>query len=386
MECSHGPTNWSGSLAPWFRWALYTTILVICVTVSVAALMDSLYTIGLLTTVGVILFMTGASGKNNYAAAPHLYAYDTLRVMLPTRHLMGTSYILPCRDRGFDAVWGPKIEYENRALDEAQDRFTKEGGLTKKRTHINMDKAVTWFQTSAADLRDADIVDLAEWLYTPLKRRADMCRFAPSCARKKGIHLVNYSLMAALDHAEYLVFQNLRGIKKKKRVDLERLMGKLRSPRRSGLDLDPKMPQIGSRKDAAQGYRDAVSYVYQLFGVEVVDPSALYPASECPETSVVFDKCPETIESYVEKLWEYFFAQEESTFRALLTFTLFYHADVGNDTKNGWHGFPLVSRDKEGDMVTWHIIWTQAWYGAVISQITSMSPIIFSAFVAGVLQ
>jgi len=66
--------------------------------------MESLYTIGLLTTDSVVLFITGASGKKQYAKAPHLYAYNTLRVMLHTKHPMGTSYILPYRNRGFDAV------------------------------------------------------------------------------------------------------------------------------------------------------------------------------------------------------------------------------------------------------------------------------------------
>ncbi|KXX75394.1 hypothetical protein MMYC01_208129 [Madurella mycetomatis] len=273
---------------------------------------------------------------------------------------MGTSYVLPCRDRGFDAVWGPKIEYENRVLDEAQEQFFKEGGYTKKRAHISMDKVVAWFNTSAADLEDDAIVDLAEWLYTPEQKRG-MCRLAPSCEKKDGIHLINYSLMSALDHAEYLVFQNL---------------GRIRETR---ADL------AGGQENATEGYRQAVRYVYQLFGMEV-ERSALYPASECPKTTVVFDECPRTIEEYVEKLWEYCFTHEESTFRALLAFTLYYQADIGNDPLNGWHGFPLVSKDREGDIVTWHIIWRQAWYGAIISQITSMSPIIFSAFVAGVLQ
>ncbi|KAK0701240.1 hypothetical protein B0H67DRAFT_595665 [Lasiosphaeris hirsuta] len=390
MECSHGPTNWSGSLNPWFRWTLYLTILSVCMTVSIAALMESLYTIGLLTTVGVVLFMTGASGKNDYATAPHLYTRDTLRVMLHTRHRMGTAYILPCRDRGFDAVWGPKIEYENRALDKAQEQFVKEGGYGKKRTHISMDSLLSWFNNAAAGLEDEDIIDLAEWLYTP-EHKPVMCRLAPSCKRQAGIHLLNYSLMGALVHAEYIVFQNLDMIQKK-RLGLARLAATLRSSRGTGLQLDGGVKQIGEpkngeKKEFAEGYREAVKYVYRLFGMEAED-MALYPKSVCPQRSIVFEdaELPKTIGEYVGKLWEYCIGREESTLAALHAFTLFYQADIGNDPPNGWHGFPLLVKDREGDMVTWQIIWRQAWYGAIISQITSMSPIIFSAFVAGVLQ
>ena len=133
------------------------------------------------------------------------------------------------------------------------------------------------------------------------------------------------------------------------------------------------------------GYRDVVRYVYKLFGQQV-DMNALNPTSDPPKTSVILDPCPDTIEDYFAQLWTYCFQKEESTFAALFAFTSFRAADIGNDVENGWHGFPLRPRDRNGDIVTWHIVWRQAWYGAVISQLTSMSPIILSAFIAGILQ
>jgi len=40
--------------------------------VSVAAIVQNLFTIGLLTVVGVILFIVGAAGENKYPKAPHI--------------------------------------------------------------------------------------------------------------------------------------------------------------------------------------------------------------------------------------------------------------------------------------------------------------------------
>jgi hypothetical protein len=62
----------------------------------------------------------------------------------------------------------------------------------------------------------------------------------------------------------------------------------------------------------------------------------------------------------------------------------YWDSDIGGG--HGWHQFPFRAIDREGDIVSWHIIWRQAWYLAIIAQLTSMSPIIFSAFLAGILQ
>jgi hypothetical protein len=375
MECSHGATNWAGSVSRSYRWALYGTMLAISLLVSTAAITENLFTTGLLTLVGVILFIVGASGQNKYETAPHIYTRNTLRVMLHTRHKEGTSYILPCRNRGFDAVWGPKIEYENRSLDEAVEKFQDAGGYAKGKL-IWMDKVMASFN-AATDLTIHDVNDLASWLYEP-GMNPQMCRVA--CKRAPGIHLIGHSLVQALWQAEYLVFQKQSLI----REELREKIGSLRAGRGSGLDLGKRGSQIGS-KPGLDGYQEAVRYVYKLLG-EKADGNALNPTSECPTSSVVLDPCPANIEEYVAQLWRLCFETQESTFAALFAFTTYWQADIGNDPENGWHGFPLRVKDREGDIITWHIIWRQAWYGAVISQLTSMSPIIFSAFIAGVLQ
>src|SRR5947207_11434856 len=109
------------------------------------------------------------------------------------------------------------------------------------------------------------------------------------------------------------------------------------------------------------GYQDVVRYVYKLFD-QPVDKNALNPTSDPPKTSVILDPCPDTIEEYFAQLWTYCFQKEESTLAALFAFTSFRQADIGNDVENGWHGFPLRPRDRNGDIVTWHIVWRQAWH------------------------
>ncbi|KAK0702655.1 hypothetical protein B0H67DRAFT_650043 [Lasiosphaeris hirsuta] len=184
--------------------------------------------------------------------------------------------------------------------------------------------------------------------------------------------------MLALRCAEYQCFMK-RGLLS---ADLAKYTGKLRSPRWTGADLSKDIVQIGSKPGLA-GYQDTVRYIYTLFD-QPVDASALQPTVPAPKTSLVLSPCPSTIGEYVAGLWDYCRTREDTTFAAMYAFTHYWMADIGNG--NGWHGFPLRAVDREGDIVSWHIIWRQAWYLAIIAQLTSMSPIIFSAFLAGVLQ
>jgi hypothetical protein len=141
--------------------------------------------------------------------------------------------------------------------------------------------------------------------------------------------------------------------------------------RYSGLILRTDSQQIGSRPGLG-GYQDAVRYVYKLFN-QPVDQNALNAASKPPKTSVILDPCPDTIEEYFAQLWTYCFQNKESTLAALFMFTMIRQSDIGNDVENGGHAYPLRPQDRNGDIVSWHIIWRQAWYGAVIAQLTSMS-------------
>lgn len=379
MSCSRGPLDWSRSLNWKFRWAMYITMAAAVGCTTFGAIVTELYTIGLLNFVGLVLFIVGAGGANKYATAPHMYTADMLRVVLETKHKEGTVYILPYRDRGFDAVWSPKIDYEHREVDEGsvlsahpqEIRARKRGELKK------LEARLAAFNT-ATELTARDVNDLATWLYTPESAPAEMRSIA--CIRAPGIHLIARNLMITLWHAEYLVIMQRHLIE----PDLLKLIGTLRSSRGTGLDLEKSGRQIGN-KPGLEGYQEAVRYVYSLFN-EPPDANALIPASIPPKTSEILTTCPDTIEEYVANLWDHCIGSQESTIAALYAFCCYWEFDIGNDVANGWHGFPFRSRDREGDMVSWHVIWRQAWYGAVIAQLTSMSPIILSAFVAGILQ
>lgn len=378
MDSSQGPLNWAGSIKRPYLWSLYIFISCTVLLLSYTAIKQKLYTVGLLNVVGVILFIVGAAGANKYVTAPHIYTADTLRVMLHTRHKEGTCYVLPCKDRGFDAIWGPKIEFENRVLDEVMETSRMEIGV-KDQFHSMLkgnDKILPAFNSNT-DLGIKDITCIAEWLYIP-GSQPEMRRLA--CTRAKDYNLLGYGVIEALCHAEYVVFMRQGSLPE----GLKKFAGKLRSPRGTGLDLDRSQQQIGAKR-GIEGYRETVRYIYELLG-EPVDDSAMRPTSVPPKESIILTPCPDTIEEYFAQLWDYCFGKEESTLAAMLALTAYRQADIGNDVPNGWGPFPLRASDREGDIVSWHIIWRQAWYSAVIAQLTSMSPIILSAFVAGILQ
>ncbi|KAH0544425.1 hypothetical protein FGG08_001452 [Glutinoglossum americanum] len=369
LECSRGPSNWSGSVDPKFRWLLYGTITSVVVITAYGAIRGALYSLGLLNLVGVVLFVAGAGGANMYAGAPHVYNGDMLRIALTTRHREGTVYILPFRNRGFDAVWSPKIDYEHREVDALSNSEAE--GRRRDLRHI-----LAAFNESTELDPDA-VNDLAGWLYEP-EKHPTMQQI--KCKRAPGIHLIGSSIMFALWHSEYLVFMR-RGLLQ---PDYERMVGSLRSPKLTGADLDASVRQVGNLP-GLEGYQEAVRYVYRLFD-QPVDDMALNPTSPTPKTSIVLDKCPDTIEDYTAQLWDHCITAEESTFAALYAFTCYWVSDVGSDATHGWHQFPLRAWDREGDLVSWHVVWRQAWYSAIIAQLTSMSPVILSAFAAGILQ
>jgi len=380
MKSSRGALDWSGSVDWKFKLAMFLTMVSAVGITAFGAIWTKLYTVGMLNLVGLALFMLGAGGSNRYTAAPHLYTADMLRVVLDTRHKEGTVYILPYKGRGFDAVWSPKIDYEYREVDEGSPLSSQPNAEVKVRAkgHLRDFSLRLAAFNSATEMTASEVKDLAIWLYTPRSAPKEMKRIA--CIRAPGIHLMGHSLMSALWHAEYLVFMQRHLLDS----DLVRLVGTLRGSRTTGMDIEKGARQIGNRP-GLEGYQEAVRYIYSLFD-EPVDSNALVPTSKPPISSEVMSVCPETIEGYVAALWDHCILTQESTFAALYAFCYFWMLDIGNDSVNGWHGFPLRSRDREGDIVSWHVIWRQAWYGAVIAQLTSMSPIILSAFVAGILQ
>lgn len=283
-------------------------------------------------------------------------------------------HVLPTKDRGFDAVWSPKIESEHKPIDTAIADWRAKGGFDQSAL-IDMGSVVTSFYTST-QLDREDIISLADWLYEPGQHRR-MC--APVCNRAPGTHLLSCNLMQALRSAEYVVFMR-RG---ELRPDQGKYLGMLRNQKWSGADISKDVAQIGSRP-GLDGYQDAVRYIYDLFD-QPVDQNALHPTASPPKTSIILGQsCQDTIEGYVGALWDHCRTREDTVFATMWAFCHYWMADIGNG--NGWHSFPFRAVDREGDMVSWHVVWRQGWYLAIIAQLTSMSPIIFSAFLAGILQ
>jgi hypothetical protein len=210
-----------------------------------------------------------------------------------------------------------------------------------------LDARLAAFNT-ATELTAKDVNDLTTWLYTPESAPAKMRSIA--CVRAPGIRLIARNLMIALWHADYLVFMQRHLID----PDLSRLIGNLRSSSGTGLNLEKGGRQLDN-KPGMEGYQEAVRYVYGLFN-EPPDASTLIPASTPPKTSEIFTMCPDTIEEYVADLWDHCIGSQESTFAAMYAFCCYWEFDIGNDVANGWHGFSFRSRDREGDMVSWHVI------------------------------
>jgi len=94
----------------------------------------------------------------------------------------------------------------------------------------------------------------------------------------------------------------------------------------------------------------------------------------------------EQLKRYIGKLWEKCISEQESTFSALYAFCIYWQEDIGYDANKGWHGFPLVVHNRKGDLVSWFMVWRQAWYMAILSEFLHVSPIITSAFISGILQ
>ncbi|KID81154.1 hypothetical protein MGU_11466 [Metarhizium guizhouense ARSEF 977] len=435
LKSTQGCTDWAGSVNNGALFVLYTLMGAICSLVGIGALIETLWTIGLLSIVSVVVFMTGAAGPNPYAEAPHKYRAQSLRVALKTDHREGTTYVLPCKDRGFDAVWGPKIAAEHREIDAAHAESPNTGQVnnnSKQSSLKNLRQVLSAFN-SATELSPEEVKNIASWLYDTAKfgrenKYLDMAgvsegkenrrMWSIACRRKQQdlkedtkpfkTHLVGYSAMYALWHAEYLVFMHSKVVEE----TYFPLFAYLRNPRGSGLALDTNLDQIGVIRQGYsnfEAFEEAVRYVYALFGLvgkEDVDDFLRHGCTkiQLPEVSVIVDqmemekikneydavtdykKKKDQLQCYIGRIWEKCIMKEESTFAALFAFSVYWTDDIGMDVNKGWHGFPLESIDRKGDLFSWFTVWRQAWYMAVISEFLHVLPIVTSAFISGVLQ
>ncbi len=383
LSVTSGPCNWSKSVNPILFWAFaaITAISVLCSSISV--ILEGRTLQGVLNIIGISVFFLSGTGMNPYTGTVHQYSADMLRIVLPTSHHEGTVYILPSKGHGFDASWCPKIQNEHIEADtQAMSLFASiRAGKWSLKTPLERVRHVVASYQERVDMSASELESLARWLYLDDSEQNPNMR-PIRCLRAEGTHLIGRDLMYALCHAEYLVFMG----QGKLPLEQQRKIGFLRLLKRSGatLPLEPTFPStcIGF-KPGMSGYRDAVQYIYRLFD-EPLDENALRFTVPPPKYSCTLGYSPSSIEEYVDGLWTVCCQHSESTFTALYMFTLVWSIEEGNC--NGFHLFPLRCRNRRGDVVSWQLVWRQAWYEGVICQLISSSLLMFTAFVMGYLE
>ncbi|KAF8540630.1 hypothetical protein BDD12DRAFT_832710 [Trichophaea hybrida] len=380
LSTLRGPFDWDRCVSSTYRWTLCGVTGVVIVATSYGALREEIYTVGILNVVGLVLFAVSASGSNKYPTAPHQYFGDMLRVPLTTRHGEGTVYVLPSEGYGFDAVWSPKISWEHIQADKTTELALAARAAGEDRpTDILRrcwETTTPWIQHCT--LTDRQVCHLAEWLYLVDDNPAVKQMRKIRCLRAAGTHLIGRELLYALCHAEYLVFVGRDRIP----LELQQKSSMIRSSKGTGSQNLGNTPTIGF-VGGLEGYREAVQYIYNIFD-EPMDDSALEFSATPPAISYTLSLVPPTIEEYAKELWDLCILHAEGTVQALYMFTSVWGIEVGNT--GGYHGIPLRTRSRQGDMVAWYVVWRQAWYSCIVSQLVTMSPIILSAFLAGALQ
>lgn len=381
LKATRGPFDWSHSVNP----ITYRTIVVL---LSMVVSITSIFSIaegdqvqGVFNIIGLVVFLFSGTRNNPYVKANHRYQADMLRVILPTSHHEGTTYVLPSAKYGFDAVWSPKVEDENIEADQQamalfQSLRSEKWSLKEPLERIR--HIVASYQERVVMMTN-ELEALARWIYLDDSDSAQAMR-SIHCLRAKDTHLIGRDLMFALCHAEYLVFMGQGRLSH----EMQLKIGTLRLMKRSGASLhDASNSGCIGYKEGLDGYREAVEYVYSLFN-EPLDQSALSFDCTPPLFSQALSKTPASINDYVADLWNISCLHSESTFTALYMFTLVWSIELGNC--NGFHLFPLRCRNREGDLVSQQIVWRQAWYSGIISQLLSVTPLFFGAFVGGYLQ
>jgi hypothetical protein len=226
------------------------------------------------------------------------------------------------------------------------------------------------------NLTDSQLQDLPEWIYIDPSSAGQGLQTL-SCMRPPRVHLIGTSLMLALCHAEHLVFLG----REKLPQHLQDKLPNLRNMKISGVitleDTEPIDFSLG-----LDGYREIVRYIYQVFVLKEIEDEALYPGGTPPKRSCAMPEVPSNIEEYKAYLWTVCIEEAESVFGSLYMFTFIWFIEVGS--VNGFHPFPLRSLSRQGDITDWKVVWRQAWYQGVVAQLTILSPVILSAFLAGI--
>ena len=377
----HSPYSWADAMHPVLYRSLQVSVSLLTGLQSYACLLAGDMPGSIMSTIGLLLFLSDGVANNPYLRATHHYADDQLRVVLPTSHHEGTVYVLPSIGRGLDAVWSSKVENEHTEADEQMmvlfqrirsERWTLDEPLNRLRATMS-----AWFKRVAAT--SCEVRLLADWIYLGDDMQSALRR-KMQAVRASGTHLIGRDLMFALCHAEYLVFmaQGLLPEATRSKLPMTRLM------KRSGATAAKEgSPDTVGFKQGLVGYREAVRHVCSMFEEEV-DESAINPQiGDPPAYSHALSKRPESLAEYAASLWDVSCHHSESTFTALYFFTLVWSMELGN--VHGFHMFPVQCRSRDGDFNSQRIVWRQLWFLVITCQLVASSPILFGLFTAGFL-
>ncbi|KAI0466079.1 hypothetical protein F4859DRAFT_337165 [Xylaria cf. heliscus] len=378
------PFDWEYGFSGLLYWTLatvtWTFVGVPCaLTMALGELGSPTTTRAILNIAALIIFFFEGVPRHPYNDTTHSYSDEVLRIVLPTSHHEGTVYQLPSTNGGFDAVWSPKIANEHLEADNeimVLFQHMRSGRWMPSEPLERLRKTMARFRQRVI-LSPVQAQLLADWIYVDKSRLAGKTR-SISFARAPGVHLIGRDLMYALCHAEYLVFMSQRALDEKTRSKLSRL----RLGRRTGASVEEGIEHTVGYLPGLEGYREAASYVYSIFGIPV-EEEALNFSHPPPSFSIALGKTPVSVEEYTSELWELSKKHCESTFTALYFFTTVWFMELGN--VDGFHIFPLRCRTTHGDLASQEIMWRQIWYSICVAQMVAVSPVLFGAFVAGVL-
>ena len=347
---------------------------------------DSL--LGVLNMAGVLLLVTRSVSQHPFNSSAHRYAADELRIILPTTHHEGTVYILPSQNRGFDAVWSPKIENEHAQADRyMMALFSKmRSGTANPADVLESIRATVAGFHARLSMSIGELECIADWIYPDQAKEA----YAGSitrrieCQRAPGVHLIGRDLIFALCHAEYIVFMGHSRLSKGTQSKLSRLRFMRRSGAGSGTDNAQISDQTIGLKPGFEGYAEAIRHVYAIFHLPVDELALNFSSATAPAHSRTLGIAPASIDDYVFKLWDFSVQHSESTFTALYFFNVVWFMEVGN--VNGFHIFPLRVKSRDGDVVDFGIIWRQIWWEACISQLPMVSLTMWDTLQSGCLR
>ena len=378
----NGPFDWASGLHSGFYWALIASVsITVAVPALIAALESDVFP-GILSLAGLLVFVLGGVPDNPYVDAKHRYTDDRLRIALATSHHEGTSYVLPGKRVGFDAVWTPKIRNEHLAADSeimVLFQHMRSGRWNPSEPLEHLRKTLALYQEKVI-LSMEQVKRLASWIYCDEIEGQPHLRQL-HCEKPQNVHLIGRDLIFALCHAEYLVFMAQGRLSDKTKSKI----GMLRYMSRSGAAVtnEEETHTIGFRA-GYEGYKEAVKHIYAIFNTQVDDLALDFSSTRPPTYSSVLGLSIPDIDDYVSKLWDLSTEHSESTFTALYFFTTCWFIELGN--VNGFHIFPLRCKNRDGDLVSQQIVWRQAWYSGCIAQLVSSSPHLFALFIAGYLN